>query len=409
MSISLDDDVKRYFNSLRPKPKDGLFIWPSLSSNSDYLMAGAYKYSNGIESPRNGMLYPSVFAALTRGLCDDLKDMRENSAWAKSVLPFQDKKNGWFMNQLRPHNPKIDSERKWRHLTEHTLIALNYLGVQPLFELSFLKKYHDPDYMTKWLDSLDWDNPWKMSNWVLEIAMMLQYERDIMRLPGGQPGLDAWFDWHDKNQCKDTGFWGNDTKSLWGRMSPYGGPYNALYGAYHQFLVYYYEGRKINHHERIVDTVLALQYPNGSFKEDGGNGACEDIDASDVLVNMALISDYRIDDIKGALRLQLPSIFNHQGPDGGFVYENDKPHTFVWLEVFEEGPGTKRIPDGRIVRAHKHTTVPANITTAFSTWFRFLSLVSMSRVIDDPRIQGNWRFSRCPGFQFDVRNNLYKK
>lgn len=405
--MSLRSDVIKYFEGLKPgtNPDGKLFMWMSLSSDSKRLWDGAYKYANGIDRPHQGMLYPSVFAALTKGLCGDINP-EEKQWWSFTVNMHQDPKTGLYKNVMRNDNPEIDTPRKWRHLTEHTLIALDYLNAKPCYELSFLRPFHDPDHMTKWLDSLDWDNPWKMSNWVLEVAMMLQYERDFMGIPGGQPGLDAWFDWHDKHQCAQTGFWGNDTTSRFGRMSPFGGPYNALYGAYHQYLVYYYEGRPINHHQKIVDTVLELQHPNGSFKEDGGNGACEDIDAADVLVNFALLYNYRVDDIRKSLGRLLPTIFEHQREDGGFVYENGKSHTFVWLEVKAEGPSTKILPDGRIVRPHKHTTVPADTTTAFATWFRMLSLASMSRVLDEPRIKGPWNFSRCPGFQFNVEQKI---
>ncbi|NQE54075.1 hypothetical protein C5S29_10830 [ANME-1 cluster archaeon GoMg3.2] len=78
--------------------------------------------------------------------------------------------------------------------------------------------------------------------------------------------------------------------------------------------------------EKIVDTTLLLQQPDGLFSPVGGGDGCEDLDAVDTLVNMHKCVDYRREDIKNALERVLAATINLQGEDGAFLWT--KRHHF---------------------------------------------------------------------------------
>jgi hypothetical protein len=127
-----------------------------------------------------------------------------------------------------------------------------------------------------------------------------------------------------------------------------------------------------------VDTVLSLQHPDGGFAPDGGGGACEDVDAVDILVNLYKRFDYRRPEIRWALRRTLRHLLALQNPDGGFPYGRYRPGDPI-----------------------THMGVPGTLTrqgdsAAFPTWFRVHTLALLAEVLtDEPALSGSLRFSSC--------------
>jgi hypothetical protein len=159
---------------------------------------------------------------------------------------------------------------------------------------------------------------------------------------------------------------------LWG-TNGYCSPFVAMCGGYHQLLVYYYENREVKYKERLVDTVLSLQHPDGGFHPKGGGGTCEDVDAADILVNMYKQIDYRRAEIRSSLRRLLELIKNKKTTEGGYVYRLNE-----------------RFAQGGILKTH----TPANKANMFSTWFYVHLLALISEVLTDEQyLRLDWKFN----------------
>jgi len=64
------------------------------------------------------------------------------------------------------------------------------------------------------------------------------------------------FRWLDDHQNPVTGYWdlGRGSSAL-----------NAMAGAFHFYFLYFLTGRRVQYPERIIESTLALQHPDGLF------------------------------------------------------------------------------------------------------------------------------------------------
>jgi hypothetical protein len=192
---------------------------------------------------------------------------------------------------------------------------------------------------------------WLEGNNLLFAGQLLVYLRDQQAHPSAGKSLDVYFDWLSSRVDPATGLWGTNV----------GSPLHAaMYGSYHQLLVFYHENRPIPFPRKLVDTVLSLQHQDGGFSEAPGGGACEDADGVDILTNLYKAIDYRRSDIRRALRKCRGLILSLQANDGGFVYRSDTP--FIHM----------RIPD---------TASGQGQSNMFPTWFRVHTLALSSQIL----------------------------
>ena len=315
-------------------------------------------------------LYSSCYAAMALHYVDALQKIAQSErlAWCDYINSWQDPQSGLFVGpELAAGElvrPELYREYAALHLAITVLPALELLGGRPAQPLQFATQFADMAYLQTWLAARDWRHAWKEGNNLLFAGQLLIHLRDNEGLTAAQQALDFYFDWLDAQQDPETGLWGTNG---------YCSPYPALYGAYHQLLVYYYCERPVHYAARIVDTVLELQQPDGSFSRTPGGGACEDVDAVDVLINLTKRTGYRTSDVRQALTRALPHILRQQAPDGGFVYR--------W--------GRSYMQSGAL-----RTFTPANTADIFSTWFRLHTLALIAQVVDDPRLNGvSWSFN----------------
>ena len=238
------------------------------------------------------------------------------------------------------------------------------MGAQPTFPLTFAHTYLDLNNLQEWLDQRNWKDAWLEGNNLLFVGQLLVYLRDFENITDAQPALELYFQWLDHEIDPATGLWGSNG---------YCSNAAALYGGYHQLLVYYYEERPVQFPDRLVDVAISLQHLDGGFNLDGGGGACEDTDAIDILVNIYKITDYKHPHTRIALRKALAHILQRQMPDGGFVYQLDRPFTHMGIQK---------------------TGSPPNQSNLFPTWFRVHTLALMSEILtDEPILQWNWGFN----------------
>lgn len=342
--------------------------------------AAAVAFVNGLRDADTGgsasvpggpaTLYGTCYALLTRYYLDPTTAPDERET--RFILDCQDEQTGLFIGpELAGHHPgpdeKFDREHLLLHLACATLPVLRQWNIAPRHRLGFAERFCDLDELARWLEARDMTRAWLEGNNLLFVGQLLVDLRDHEKHPAAAAALAAWFDWLDRTVDPATGLWGSD-----GKCSHFA----AMAGGYHQLLVYYHEGHPINAPRKLVDTVLDLQHADGGFAPGGGGGACEDVDAIDILVNLYKRQDYRRADIRAALRHALGHLRRMQNPDGGFVYKRDQPHTHMGIP---------------------HTDVPPNTSAMFPTWFRVHTLALIAEVLtDEPALAGRpFQFNRA--------------
>lgn len=330
--------------------------------------ANTFRFASTPGGPET--LYGSCFAVMILHYLKQLDALtqEEKLAWAAYLNAWQDPETGYFLGpelvaeELKSR--KHSYEHVSQHLAVHVLPALRLLGSQPQYPLTFAHQYLDPDFLQSWLDARDWHDAWLEGNNLLFVGQFLVYLRDNENMPEAQNALDLFFSWLDKEVDPATGLWGSNGFC----SNP-----AALYGGYHQLLVYYYENHPVNYPERLVDVALSMQHADGGFDPSGGGGACKDADTVDILVNMYKAVDYKRPQIRIALRKGIEHILKRQMPDGGFVYYLDKPFMHMGIQK---------------------TASPANQSNLFPTWFRIHTLALISQILTDEWIAGfDWGFN----------------
>jgi hypothetical protein len=318
---------------------------------------------------RKATLYGTCYAVLT-----SVYTSAHNKIVKKTfdfILNTQDKETGYFIGPeiktwCPPKESKHNREHLLMHLTSATLPVCQQFHLKPPYPLKFAHAFCDSEYLNNWLENRDMSNAWLEGNNLLFVAQFLIYLRDVELYPGAGDALLKWFDWLDKNIEPETGLWG-------ARKC---GSFNAMCGGYHQLLVYYHENHPIKYSDKLVDTVLGLQHWDGGFSPNGGGGACEDVDAVDILVNMYKRYDYRRAEIRYALRRCLMHILSTQNPDGGFSYKQNQNQSHMG------------IPD---------TIAEPNVSCAFPTWFRIHTLALIAEVLpNEPTLKGiQFKFNKA--------------
>ncbi|NJN53911.1 MAG: hypothetical protein HC804_03635 [Anaerolineae bacterium] len=315
-------------------------------------------------------LYGSSFACMLLHYLGELAKLTavQQQAWAAYLNSWQDPQTGYFLGPELVASELTSRKHSWEHVSQHLAVhvlpALGLLGEQPTYPLTFAYPFMDLTYLQEWLDGRDWHDAWLEGNNLLFVGQFLIHLRDIERQPQAQAALDLYFDWLDKTVDPATGLWGSNG---------YCSNAVALYGGYHQLLVYYTEQRPVTAPDKLVDVALSLQHADGGFHPYGGGGACEDTDAIDILVNMYKQSEYKRPQIRLALRHALHHIQQRQMADGGFVYRLEQP--FIHMGVAK-------------------TASPANQSNLFSTWFRVHTLALMSEILtDEELLRYDWGFN----------------
>lgn len=277
--------------------------------NSPY---GIYKFcSNG-----HVTIMSSCFALFIRELLNDLENIfdEDKQEWIDYLKSSQDQATGLF------YDPGYNrSDLKGKHDEEYFLYqnsmfclsALNALDSKPNYQLAFLEKYKNDEYLLTWLKNLNWSNPWLVSNNVMFIMYFLLFELETNNESTNVRYINIIFGYLDSIQDPETGYWGtNQGSSL----------FNGMAGAFHFYFFYVYCNRHIQYAEKIIDSTLALQHHDGLFSPAGGGGHCEDLDAIDILVKFSQLSSYRESEVDISLNKAIYALLENKNSDGGFCY-----------------------------------------------------------------------------------------
>ena len=251
-------------------------------------------------------------------------------AWVRYIKSWQREEDGLF-HELEENSKTHDAEYIALQLTSFALEILRAEGAEPDYPIMWLEKISFPT----WLYQRNFSDPWKEGNRILFVGELLLHEKRTAVL--GQ--LTNWL---NETVNQKTGFWGD------------GELYPAMLGAYHQYILYKKLNRRPPYIHTAVTKTLELQYPDGLFRRYGYGGACEDMDAVEILKQGHPFVDERtqkrIQKVFNTVHAKLAAM---QREDGGFAYNPYVALTYSGIPLLACARGESDI---------------------FSTWFRLKTI-----------------------------------
>lgn len=344
---------------------------------SKSMPAGRYRYKDTINDPP--VLYASVFAALLLHLTGQLERLTEDELkeWANYINDHQHN-DGLFRDPLVENEIAAHEDWwGWRHLSLLALMALSALGQRPRYPFHFLEVIDTRSKVQSWLSQLDWGPRASFtSNTVQNYGAALQYARDFLGESSLQDPLEELFAGLEERCNPVTGLWGS------GIADPQVALSEGVQAGYHFWLLYWYDGREIPSAEVAFNSLISLQNRLGGFVLDRKySSACEDIDALDPLVRLALRnSRLRIMTLP-AIRNGLRWVLSNFNDDGGAIFRRGE--SFLY--------------------GHQLMYSGVNESSIFATWFRMLSVANCCELLMGQNTdleQVRFQYLKCPGLQF---------
>jgi hypothetical protein len=357
-------------------------------------------------------IFSSCFAVFLRDLFGDLNELTdgERQAWVQLLQGCQQVETGLFIDPGFSERP-LTAGHDWNYvtwqLTTFCLSALEALGAAPLYPFSFLEEWKKEGVISHWLESLNWKDPWQIGNRVMFLGIMLIADSQMNGDVNSRRTVKEFLAWHDHSQNPKTGFWGE------GNASDY---FEGLFGAFHQYLLYFYLDYPLQYMERIVDRTLFLQQHDGLWSPLSGGGGCEDMDAVHTLVALYKRKDYRRVDSEKALTKAYNAILLLQAKDGGFLWGIRRSFGLKdWIRqffsIFEHGNlyywyysnrkavgGQLRKRESRMPTGWVKQGIPVDEPDIYSTWVRCLTIGLICQVLPQlPHGAIQWKFLGTPG------------
>jgi hypothetical protein len=359
-------------------------------------------------------LLATTFAVLaSETLGSHAKWNRETvSGIASEILDYQDEETGLFGSRLVDDadllaKPVCDKEYLISQITYFCLAALRALGVSPRYRLTYALGLLDSNRLRKHIDDGPWHDIWNQSNRVMFTLRYLIHLADDAELAAtAQSAFDAVLSVIEEKQDAETGLWfGEGVRNhRWG-----------VYAAYHFVPFFLWRGRRLNRIDEMIDSVLGIQSPEGLFADSIGGGACEDLDAIDLLVKLSYLSDHRFEDIRVGLRRAFDRILQLQRDSGGFPnYLRNAPAP-SWKRRLAGRLGLNRLVERLrptpLDLSHYSGWTAVSVLRGepdmWGTWFRTLALnliVEMMPELGTP--PGNARFHCLPALGWHDRDAL---
>jgi len=367
-------------------------------------------------SPQNKTcnLYTTCFAVLTLSLINSLKNFKEKEKVVNFIKNHQEKTTGFFVDKKIIINPKSKFNEEYikLQLTDFAQIALSELGEKPKYKYRFLNKYKNKDYLVKWFRGLDWKNPWFTSNLIMFILNDFIYEDEKKN----KKYIETIMKLLDEAQNSKSGYWGLEEKSSL---------HNQMAGAYHFLIFYTYLHKKSKYINKIINSTLAIQDYDGLFNYAGGGGACDDLDAVDILCRATFYSKYKKRKIQEALMKSYSALWCTQNEDGGFCWAKRKTLSLKKIinifnielllishRDFLENAKSKLENQIKVLFSKSLSWRYSNIKSMeldldksdiWSTWFRLLAIAIIEKTFPEiiqNKSDINWNMRKMPGLGF---------
>lgn len=188
------------------------------------------------------------------------------------------------------------------HANGMVIGALGPLGGRQPYPVRLYDGFDTPEKVQAWLDGLNWANQWRGSHLFWGGMHCFSFSRACT--PAWR---EAVFDWLDRELDPATGWWR--------RGVPHADRHQALGGSVHIVPIYAHHGRPFPYPERVIDSVLDLQLPDGRWLNRPGADPMHYLEL-DALYALRVMRDlapegYRADDIEGALDRFIALVGDH--------------------------------------------------------------------------------------------------
>ncbi|RJP56602.1 MAG: hypothetical protein C4541_12130 [Candidatus Auribacter fodinae] len=318
-------------------------------------------------------LLSTCFAVLALQTINKLQETKCTEALKQYILNHQIK-NGTFIDErIFKTAPASQQEYLAHQATDFALMALQALRAETelKYPLLFLQPFHSDKFLIQWFNSLNWNSIWGISNNIMFVLNFLFFEQRCFDTDN-RSYISLIFDELDKRQDPQTGYWiQNDKRNLLFEMA----------GAYHFYIHYVFADRPIAYMDKIIDSTLMLISDDGLFHPQGGGGACEDLDAIDILVKLSCLNPYRYEDIKTALTRAHQRIYENRNPDGGFCWAKRDPFSALKLLA---------IP------------LKWNASLDIGTQLDFKKRILLNQIRQLTGTTSSWKYSCCEGLQTSI-------
>lgn len=289
----------------------------------------------------------------------------QRTEWVRYIKNWQREDDGLF-HELEENSKTHDAEYIALQLTSFALEILRAENAAPNYPITWLDTISFPT----WLYQRDFSDPWKEGNRILFVGeLLLLYvilESRLGTIESREPTSTkrdpiaprgAWLqddklmlhqlmNWLDQTVNQNTGFWGATEN------------YHAMLGAYHQYILYKKLNRRPPYIHTAVTNTLELQYPDGLFRRYGYGGACEDIDAIEILKQGCQFVDRqtqkRTQKVFNTVHARLIAM---QREDGGYAYNPYIALTYSGIPLLACARGESDL---------------------FSTWFRIKTITRLA-------------------------------
>jgi hypothetical protein len=240
---------------------------------------------------RRSDLYSSLDAALIRVIMgEDLASSlteAERRSWVDHInsyaRQYYDQPGDGSYEDTYGHAPL--------HANGMVIGALGSLGGQQLYPVTLYSAFDTPEKVGPWLDSLDWSNQWRSSHLFWGGLHCFSFSRACT-----PEWREAVFNWLNDSIDETTGWWR--------RGAPHVDRHQPLGGSVHILPMYEHHGQSFPYPERVIDSVLSLQRPNGRWLQKPGPHMMHylELDALYALKLMRTLAPaYREPDIERAL------------------------------------------------------------------------------------------------------------
>lgn len=245
------------------------------------LWADSLKHESGLYSYSSEATAPSLYATCYRVMLSFIT--QDISTWpldkrflvSKAILSCRNKDGFFYEPDGKYCSNKHNLDyTKW-HLTMCAVHALAILDPQLQINVSFMNSITSPSALDKLIHSLKFKNSWNTSNVIMSVCSLLIFAHNRTENRSYLDSVHYMLDMLESFQDSKSGLWGTD----------YGASLvNSMAGTYHYLMFYYYLGRPIPHHQKLIKSTLLLQAPSGHFGVCGAS-ACLDLDGLDIIAH----------------------------------------------------------------------------------------------------------------------------
>jgi len=271
-------------------------------------------YHTGLQS-RETDLYASCDVAIARHIMGEnlteTLSATQKEDWVSYINSFQQAEDGSYTERF--NHSKL-------HANGMSIGALGVLGGKQKYPVKLYEAFNTIEKACPWLEQINWEKQWSASHlfWGGIHCYSLSKACD-------QAWLDYVFDWLNANLDENTGWWRKGTQ--------YTDRHQPLGGSVHIIPIYQHHDRVFPYPKQVIDSVLALQLPNGRWLERPKDEAHVmhylELDALYALDYMGTLAPgYRKDDILIAVNKYADLVCDYWNHDAS-GWQNQHPHRIL--------------------------------------------------------------------------------